>query len=73
MHLDFLDRCLILSPLDQADGVHAVRLVDVRLAAGNRLMIASPQTPAPLALSCPRGASGLSVNLKIHGSLLAIG
>lgn len=69
---DFLHRGVIVSPLDQADGMRAIRLVDVRLAAGNRFMVPRPQAPPPLTFASLEGAAGLPVNLKIHFSLLAM-
>lgn len=55
-----------LPSLDQPDHMQAIRLVHIRLATGDGLVVTRPQSPAPLPFASARGASGLPVNLEIH-------
>jgi len=63
---NLLHRRLPLHSLDQPDHVKTIRLVHIRLAAGDGLVVACSQSPAPLSLAGAGGASGLPVNLEIH-------
>ena len=55
-----------MNSLDQPDHVQTIRLVHIRLATGDGLVVTRPQSPAPLSFAGARGASGLPVNLEIH-------